>query len=81
MPVKLPNGIADKTTTKLTYTRGVWVSKLAAKEVLHGETEPKQLSVVEVYWNSIRINIGLIEKLWFLHEMNVKQSFDQFLVL
>ena len=43
------------TTIKLTYTR--------VSGGLGGPawgTKPEQLSVVEVYWDSIRINIGLI---------------------
>ena len=47
--VRLASGVVK---WKLTYKGDKWASKLAAKEVPQWGTEPEQLSVTEVYWNS-----------------------------
>ena len=54
--VELTRGIADKTTIKLTYARGLWASKLAAKEVLPGE---QNLHSSHLVWY-VRIQLELI---------------------
>ena len=66
--VRLASGVAkwnccpDKTqNNNQTYkTKGEWGIQTGCLEGPAEGTEPEQLSVVEVYWNSSRIVIGLI---------------------
>ena len=49
------------TTTNQTYIhRGLWGIQTVCFGGPASGTEPEQLSVVEVYWNSSRISVGLI---------------------
>ena len=60
VPVKLSSGIADKNSNQTYIHKGSLGIQTGYKGGPAWGTEPEQLSAVEVYWNSIRINIGLI---------------------
>ena len=60
VPVKLSNGIADKNNNQTYEHKGSLGIQAGCLGVPAWGTEPKQLSVVEVYWNTSRIIIGLI---------------------
>ena len=64
LPVELSNGIAFQTkyqNNNQTYIqRGQWGIQTGCLGGPTHRTEPEHLSVIEVYWNSSRNNIGLI---------------------
>ena len=60
MTVKLSNGIAGENNNQTYIHKGSLGIQTGCWGGPGWGTEPRQLSVVEVYWKLIAINIGLI---------------------